>query len=48
MDKCDCLDCTADNIWLFLKNIYKEGELDAEATTEFFLLVQNEGERNIN
>lgn len=31
--------CTADNISLHLKNIYKE-ELDAEATTEFFSVVQ--------
>ncbi|MEY8338172.1 RhuM family protein [Lachnospiraceae bacterium 62-35] len=32
---------------MHLKNIYKE-ELDAEATTEFFSVVQNEGERNVS
>lgn len=30
-----------------MKNIYKE-ELDAEATTEFFSVVQNEGGRNVS
>lgn len=30
-----------------MKNIYKE-ELDAEATTEFFSAVQNEGGRNVS
>ena len=31
-----------------LKNIYKEKELDAEATTEFFSVVQNESGRNVS
>ena len=44
----ELFDCTADNISLHLKNIYKEEELDAEATTEFFSVVQNEGERNVS
>ena len=44
----ELFDCTADNISLHLKNIYKEEELDAEATTEFFSVVQNEGGRNIS
>ena len=39
----ELFDCTADNISLHLKNIYKEEELDAEATAEFFSVVQNEG-----
>lgn len=43
----ELFDCTADNISLHLKNIYKE-ELDAEATTEFFSVVQNEGGSNVS
>ena len=44
----ELFDCTADNISLHLKNIYKEEELDAGATTEFFSVVQNEGGRNVS
>ncbi len=44
----ELFDCTADNISLHLKNIYKEEELNAEATTEFFSVVQNEGGRNVS
>ena len=40
-------DCTTDNISLHLKNIYKEKELEEEATTELFSIVQNEGQRNV-
>lgn len=40
-------DCTTDNISLHLKNIYKEEELEEEATTELFSIVQNEGQRNV-
>lgn len=40
-------DCTTDNISLHLKNIYKEEELEKEATTELFSIVQNEGQRNV-
>ncbi len=43
----ELFDCTADNISLHLKNIYKE-ELDEEATTELFSVVQNEGGRSVN
>ena len=43
----ELFDCTVDNNSLHLKNIYKE-ELDAEATTEFFSVVQNEGGRNVS
>jgi hypothetical protein len=39
--------CTADNISLHLKNIYKEKELDEMATTEDFSVVQQEGSRNV-
>ena len=39
--------CSADNISLHLKNIYKEKELDESATTEFFSVVQNEGQRQV-
>ena len=39
--------CTSDNIGLHLKNIYKEGELDKNATTEDFSVVQNEGNRSV-
>ena len=40
-------DCTTDNISLHLKNIYKQEELEEEATTELFSIVQNEGQRNV-
>ena len=39
--------CSADNISLHLKNIYKEKELDEAATTEDFSVVQTEGERKV-
>lgn len=35
--------CSTDNISLHLKNIYNEGELDLDATSEVFSVVQNEG-----
>lgn len=41
-------DCSSDNIGLHLKNIYETGELAQEATTEYFSVVQNEGERQVN
>lgn len=43
----DLFDCTTDNISLHLKNIYREEELDENATTELFSIVQNEGQRNV-
>lgn len=43
----ELFDCTTDNISLHLKNIYKEEELDENATTELFSIVQNEGQRNV-
>lgn len=39
--------CTADNISLHLKNIYREKELDPEATAEEFSVVQMEGDRKV-
>ncbi|WP_373213528.1 virulence RhuM family protein [Ruminococcus sp. 5_1_39BFAA] len=43
----ELFDCTTDNISLHLKNIYKEEELNEVATTEYFSVVQNEGQRNV-
>lgn len=40
-------DCSTDNIGLHLKNIYASQELQKEATTEFFSVVQTEGERQV-
>ena len=40
--------CTADNISLHLKNIYSEGELSQEATTEKISVVRTEGTREVN
>jgi len=39
--------CTPDNVSLHLKNIYEEGELELQSTTEEFSVVQKEGERNV-
>ena len=40
-------DTSADNISLHLKNIYAEGELDDQATTEDFSVVRTEGSRKV-
>lgn len=40
-------DCSVDNIGLHLKNIYAEGELKIESTTEDFSIVQQEGQRSV-
>ena len=40
-------DTSADNISLHLKNIYAEGELDEQATTENFSVVRTEGSRKV-
>ena len=40
-------DCSTDNIGLHLKNIFTSGELRKDSTTEFFSVVQNEGQRNV-
>ncbi len=39
---------SADNIGLHLKNIYAEGELSEEATTEDYSVVRVEGKRKVN
>lgn len=44
----ELFDCTTDNISLHLKNIYREEELEEDATIEFFSVVQNEGKRKIS
>lgn len=48
LDMADLFDCSADNVSLHLKNIYEDGELTEEATTEEFSVVQREGQRNVN
>lgn len=40
--------CTTDNISLHLKNIFSEEELDEQSTTEYFSVVQKEGNRSVN
>jgi len=37
----------SDTIGLHISNIYKEGELDENSTTEYYSVVQREGKRNI-
>jgi hypothetical protein len=39
--------CSADNVSLHLKNIYKEKELEPKATTEEISVVQKEGQREV-
>jgi len=39
--------CSTDNISLHLKNIYDEGELDRNSTTEDFSVVRREGKRTV-
>ena len=39
---------TIPNISIHIRNIYKEGELDKEATVKDFLIVQNEGGRQVS
>ncbi|MFI5200880.1 MAG: virulence RhuM family protein [Candidatus Kapaibacterium sp.] len=43
----DLFERDTDTIGLHLANIYKEGELDENRTTEFFSVVQNEGGRTV-
>ncbi len=38
---------TIPNVSMHIRNIYKEGELDKEATVKDFLIVQNEGGRQV-
>ncbi|MEK9153040.1 MAG: virulence RhuM family protein [Patescibacteria group bacterium] len=44
----ELFDCSTDNISLHLKNIYFEGELDENRTTEDSSVVQKEGGREVN
>ena len=43
----DLLETSTDNISLHLKNIYKEAELEPDATTEDYSVVQKEGKRQV-
>lgn len=43
----DLFDCTSDNISQHLKNIFADGELMSEATTEKISVVQKEGNRDV-
>lgn len=43
----ELFECSTDNISLHLKNIYKEEELDPEATTEKISVVRKEGKREV-
>ena len=40
-------DVSTDNVGLHLKNIFEDGELSREATTEESSVVQSEGEREV-
>ena len=41
-------DCSIDNVYLHLKNIYKSLELDKNSTIEEFSIVQKEGKREVS
>lgn len=43
----ELFDCSTDNISLHLKNIYQDGELQEDTTTEGFSAVQTEGTRQV-
>ena len=43
----ELFDCTTDNISLHLKNIYEQGELESDRTSEEISVVQLEGNRNV-
>ena len=40
-------ECSTDNVGVHLKNIYESGELEENRTTEFFSVVQKEGNREV-
>ncbi|WP_235362404.1 hypothetical protein [Campylobacter volucris] len=40
-------ECSSDNIYLHLNNIYKENELDKNSTSEEISVVQKEGKRAV-
>lgn len=39
--------CTSDNVGLHLKNVYEDGELSKDSTTEEISVVQQEGARSV-
>jgi len=43
----ELFDKDSDTIGLHFKNIFSEGELDENSTTEYFSVVQREGKRNV-
>lgn len=43
----ELFETSIDNVSLHLKNIYSEGELDPNVTTKDFLVVRQEGSRNV-
>ena len=43
----ELFDCSTDNVPLHLKNIYESGELQATATTEDYVIVRLEGNRQV-
>lgn len=43
----ELFDTSSDNVSLHLKNIYSEGELEEQATTEDFSVVRQEGKRRV-
>src|SRR3989338_4170151 len=44
----ELFDCSVDNIGLHLKNVYSEGELAENSTTEESSVIQIEGNRQVN
>jgi len=46
-DMATLFQCTPDNVSLHLKNIYEEGELELQSTTEEFSVVRQEGTRQV-
>ena len=44
----ELFDKDSDTIGLHFKNIFNDGELDENSTTEYFSVVQKEGKRNVN
>ena len=43
----ELFDSTIPNVSMHIRNVYKEGELDKGATVKDFLIVQNEGGRQV-
>ena len=43
----ELFECSTYNVWLHLKNIYNDQELDIDSTTEKFSVVRKEGNRNV-